>query len=194
MTLHEMKGIPMWRTILAASLLSAVGLSAVFVQGQPPAQRGVKEHEWLRQFIGEWTSRGEGTAEPGQPAMTCEGTTSSRPLGEFWVVSTIQIEMSGVRVDAFQTLGYDPNKKKYISTWIDSMVNHMWLSEGTVDTSGRILTLEADGPHMLVPGKTARFRDTYEFKSKDEIATTSSILGDDGKWVAFMTGTLKRNK
>jgi hypothetical protein len=57
-----------------------------------------------------------------------------------------------------------------------------------------VLTLEADGPNMMVPGKMSKFRDIYEFKSPDEIATTSSMQGDDGKWITFSTGTARRKK
>jgi hypothetical protein len=73
------------------------------------------------------------------------------------------------------------------------MFNHLWKYEGPVDSTGKILTLEADGPNFIT-GKTTKFRDIYEFKTKDHIAATSTMLGDDGKWVTFMTGNVKRKK
>jgi hypothetical protein len=72
------------------------------------------------------------------------------------------------------------------------MTNHLWRYEGQVDETGKILTLEAQGPNFFKPGETARFRDVYEFKSKDLIGTTSLMQGPDGKWVTFMTGTARR--
>ena len=117
-----------------------------------------------------------------------------RMLGGFWVVSEMKIEAMGTQETALQTIGYDPQAKKYVGTWVDSMVNHMWKYEGTVDDSGKILTLKAEGPNFMVAGKLAKFRDVYEFKSKDEIATSSQMLGEDGKWVTFMTGTSRRKR
>lgn len=54
--------------------------------------------------------------------------------------------------------------------------------------------LEAEGPDFTQAGKMSKFRDIYEFKSKDEIATSSQILGEDGKWITFMNGTAKRKR
>lgn len=91
-----------------------------------------------------------------------------------------------------QTIGYDSAKKKYVGTWVDSMMNHLWIYEGTVDESGTKLTLEAEGPNFMSDGKLARFRDAYEFKTPDHILVSSSMLGEDGKWTTFMTGESKR--
>ena len=131
---------------------------------------------------------------PGQPPMTCKGTVSSKMLGGFWVVSEMQAEMMGTPFTAVQTIGYDAEAKQYVGTWVDSMMNHMWKYTGSVDESGKKLTLEAEGPNFITPGKTAKFRDAYEFQDKDHIVVTSSMQGDDGKWVTFMTGNVRRKK
>ena len=45
---------------------------------------------------------------------------------------------------------------------------------------------------MMLEGELAKFEDQYEFKSANEIAISSRMLGDDAKWVTFMTGVAKR--
>jgi Protein of unknown function (DUF1579) len=70
----------------------------------------------------------------------------------------------------------------------------MWQYEGTVDASGKVLTLDADGPNLMGDGKLTKFQDIYEFKSTDEILMTSRMLATDGKWVTFMSGKAKRVK
>jgi len=65
--------------------------------------------------------------------------------------------------------------------------------EGTVDTSGRVPTLETEGPHS-VTGKFVRMRDIIEIKDKDHKVMTSAMRGEDGKWVTFMTMTSTRKK
>lgn len=152
------------------------------------------EHEWLKKFAGEWETESEMPGAPGEPAMKCKGTMNARMLGGFWVVSDYKGDIMGTTMTAVQTIGYDPQSKKYVGTWVDSMLNHLWKYEGTVDAAGKTFALEAEGPNFTTPGKTAKFRDAYEFKSADHIYMTSSMLGDDGKWVTFMTGNIRRKK
>jgi hypothetical protein len=174
------------------SLIVALGLlltSSSFAQ--EPSAPGPK-HEWLKQFTGEWTVSSKATAGPGQPAIEGAGTVTSRTLGGWWVVNEMRAEMHGVTIQALQTIGYDPIKKKYVGTWVDSMLNHMWHYEGTVDETGKKLNLEAEGPNLMAQGKVARFRDSYEFKTPDHIVATSAMQGEDGTWVTFMTGDMRR--
>ena len=152
------------------------------------------EHEWLKKFEGEWTTEGTASMGPGQEDIHCTGTMKSRMLGKHWIVSELAGEMQGTPMNAIQTVGYDPEKKKYVGTWVDSMVNHLWKYEGTVDEGGTKLTLEAEGSNFAAPGKLTKFRDAYEFRSPDHIVATSSMLGEDGEWVTFMTGNYKRKK
>ena len=84
------------------------------------------------------------------------------------------------------------NKKKYVGTWVDSMMNHMWRYEGHVDDTGKKLILVAEGPNFMAEGKLTRFRDSYEFKTPDTIIATSEMMSDDGKWFTFMTGKITR--
>lgn len=184
----------MTKQLILLTLFALVLGGRAAAQEMPEFPKPTDEHKWLDQFVGNWESTAKSEEGPGVPAMTCEGTIKSRMLGGFFVVNEIKTKVEGMEIEAVQTIGYDPKKKKYIGTYTDSMMSHMWIYEGTVDETGKILTLEAEGPNMMEPGKTAMFRDIYEFKSKDEIVATAQYQDPEGNWVTMMKGTSKRVK
>jgi hypothetical protein len=174
--------------------LAVVAASMVFGQDAPQPAEPTKEHLWLKQLAGEWTIAAEAMVEPGKPPLKCTGTESGKGLGDLWFVSHITNEMPGVKVSAQMTLGYDPEKKQFVGTWVDSMQNHMWHYVGSLDAAGKVLTLEAEGPSMQDPSKKAKYRDVIEIKSPDVRTLTGQVQGPDGKWVTFMTSTYTRKK
>ena len=163
-------------------------------QDAPAPSTAGKEHAWLAQFVGEWESVGSGTMAPGQPPITCKGTVTGRLLGTLWIVNESSMTAMGMKVAALQTLGYNAASKKFVGTWSDSMSDHLWSYNGTLDAGGKVLTLAAEGPHFTKPGTMAQYQDIYEFKSKDHYTVTSKMKGDDGSWTTFMTADVKRKK
>jgi hypothetical protein len=181
-----------------------------------------KEHDWLQKLVGEWTYESDEPTKPGQPPAKCTGTESVRSLGGFWVLAEGQGGMpGGGAATMVLTLGYDPQKKRYVGTWIGSMMSHLWVYEGAVDVTGNTLTLHAEGPNMAVEGKTAKplagrrgasgaeallpcdwqhgqsrvtgeYKEVIEFKSDNHRVFTSHVLGEDGKWQTMMTVNFRR--
>lgn len=141
--------------------------------------------EWLEKFVGNWEVEHEGVAS---------GTMKCVMVGDHWLMNDFRMKSDLFDVRGIQTIGYDPEKKKYVGTWIDSMTGYMWHYAGEVDESGKKLTLEAVGPGMTDPEKTMRYRDAYEFSSADHIIATSSVENEDGTWTVFMKGTADRAK
>ena len=153
-----------------------------------------EEHKWLVQFVGQWDMVSEGPAELVEPGQTNEATMTARMIGPFWVVSEMEGDTPVGKFRAIQTIGYDAARQKYVGTWVDSMTNYLWHYEGTIDASGMKLTLEAKGPDIFTGEGVAKYRDSYEFISSDEFRTESSMLGEDGEWVTFMSGTATRKQ
>jgi hypothetical protein len=152
-----------------------------------------KEHQWLHKLIGEWTFEVEAKMGADQPAETSTGTEQVRSLGELWVLAEGQGEMPSCGMaTTLMTLGYDPQKQRYVGTWIGSMMTHLWQYDGELDATETMLTLNSDGPAMTGDGKLAKYRDVIEFKSDNHRVMTSYMLGDDGQWHHFMTANYRR--
>lgn len=154
-----------------------------------------KEHQWLHKLIGEWTSECEASMGPDQPVQTFRGTETVRSLGGIWTLGESQGEMpDGDVMTTLMTLGYDPEKKRFVGTFIGSMMTYLWIYDGELNEAETALTLNAEGPDFTQPGKTAKYKDVIEFKSDDHRVLSSSALGDDGEWHEFMTAHYRRKK
>jgi hypothetical protein len=154
-----------------------------------------KEHQWLQKLVGEWTSEADAIMGPGKPPEKFKGTESVRSLGGLWILAEGQGEMpGGGAATTMMTLGYDPQKQRYVGTWIGSMMTHLWVYDGALDAAGRVLTLDAEGPSMVTEGKMAKYKDVIECKNDDHRVLTSRVLGDDGTWHEFMTANYRRKK
>lgn len=152
-----------------------------------------QQHHWLEKFVGEWTYEGEAAMEPGQPAMKFSGTESARSIGGLWTVAESKGEMpDGGTATMIITLGYDTLKKRYVGTWVGSMMTYMWVYEGSLDTTGKILTLDSVGPSTAVPGTMTRSQDIIEFVDDNYRVLRSQLLGDDGQWHQVMEAHYRR--
>jgi len=182
------------RTICVSTMLMVLLAGGLTAEETPQLPQPSEEHQWLKKFEGTWKTQAKAEAGPNMPAMECSGTIKSQMLGGFWVLNEMTSEAGGMTCRGVQTIGYNPEKKKFVGTWVDSMTNHMWQYEGTLNESGTTLTLSAEGPNIMAGGEMMEFQDVYEFTSDDEVRISSRMLGKDGEWVTFMQGTGKRVK
>lgn len=173
---------------VVAAMLAGVGAAQEHEMPRPQ-----KEHEWLRQLVGEWDSEGEIVTGPTTPPLKTRGTESGRMIGGFWALIESKGDFMGQPFTGILTLGYDPTRKKYVGAWFDSVSTYLWKYEGTVDASGKVLTLDTEGPCHEAPGKTARYREVIEVKGKDHKVFTSS-REKDGQWYTYLTFNYRRKK
>ena len=154
-----------------------------------------QEHHWLQKLVGEWTFETEAVMGPDKPPDKFKGSDSVRSLGGVWVICDGQGEMPGGGIGyTIMTLGYDPTKKRFLGTFIGSMMTHLWVYDGELDAAGKVLTLNAEGPSFTAEGKMAKYQDIIEIKSDDHRTLKSRMLGEDGQWHEFMEANYRRKK
>lgn len=86
---------------------------------------------------------------------------------------------------AITTLGFDPQTKRFVGTFIASMMTYLWPYNGTLDATGNVLTLDSEGPGMSGDG-SCKYQDIIEFVNDNHRILASQYLGSDGKWVRFL--------
>ncbi|MFO1448437.1 MAG: DUF1579 domain-containing protein [Opitutaceae bacterium] len=157
-----------------------------------PAQ---KEHAWLQKLVGTWTFESESVGEPGQPNSKQHGTESVKSIGDLWIIGEGQGDMPGGGTATMMiTLGFNPVRNRFVGTWVGSMMSHLWVYDGELDASGRVLTLHSEGPSFTDPTKLAKYQDIIEVITDDHRSLTSRSRGEDGSWTPFMTAHYRRVK
>lgn len=149
------------------------------------------EHEWLQKLVGEWTFESDCDMGPDQPSVTATGTEVVRSLGGLWVMAEGEGGPAGSGWRSVMTLGYDPNRTRFVGTFIATMMTYLWRYEGVLDGSGRVLTLDTEGPNFT-DGSIVRYQDIIEVVGNDERTLSSQMLRADGRWHPFMKTRYRR--
>lgn len=76
---------------------------------------------------------------PDQPPQKSTETEKVRSLGGLWIQCKGQGEMCGGPATTMMTLGYDPQKQRFVGTWLGSMMTYLWLYDGEMDAAQRVL-------------------------------------------------------
>ena len=152
-----------------------------------------KEHAWLQKFVGEWTVESRMNQPDGKEA-TYRGRETVTAIGPYWVQCVGTGEMpGGGDATMVLTLGYNARTKRFVGTWLGSMMSELWVYDITRDASGNVLTMAVEGPNMTGDG-TAQYRDVIEWGGDDTRVLKSFAQGPEGAWVPFMTATYQRVK
>jgi hypothetical protein len=168
---------------LACGCLVLAGLSAA---AQPPASQASPEHQLLKKFAGDWDAT---VAIMGKES---HATSHNRvTLGGLWLVTEFKGEFLGAPFEGKGATGYDPVKKKYVSTWIDSMTPSLLVLEGTFDKETNTYTEigEMRGPD----GKPTKTKSIYQFPDDDTMVFTMYSVVEGKDQEAFKI-TYKRKK
>jgi len=111
-------------------------------------------HKQFASLAGNWTTTTKEWMEPGKPAMESTGVVEMTMLldGRF-LQQELTGNMMGQPYTGIGISGYDNLRKRYVSTWIDSMSTGIFTMEGTASADGKTITLtghhaEAGGGQM----------------------------------------------
>jgi hypothetical protein len=146
-----------------------------------------EEHLWLHKLIGDWTFESECSMGPDQPPMKTKGKESVRSLDGLWTIGEMEGEMPGGGTSkSIMTLGYNPQLKQFVGTFVSGCMTHLWPYLGSLDEQEKVLTLDSEGPSFSGDGSMAKYQDIIEFQDDGQRTLSSQYLGPDGTWVPFM--------
>lgn len=113
-----------------------------------------EQHKQLASLAGSWTTKTKEWMEPGKPPTESAGSVEMKTVldGRF-LQQEFTGEMMGHPYSGMGISGYDNLRKRYVSTWIDTMGTGVFVMEGTAGADGKTITLkgqhaELGGGHM----------------------------------------------
>lgn len=182
--------------LVAAALTLAAAASAQPPAGAPPMPKPGPEHEALKADEGTWDAATEMFMGPGAPPMTSKGVeTNTMGCGGMCLISDFKGEFMGQAYHGHGVSVWDSLKKKYVSTWTDSISVGMMVGESTWDAKTKTVNGWAEGPDAmsgtLILKKT---RSAMEHKDADTRVFSMYSTGKDGKETMEMRITYKRKK
>jgi len=137
-------------------------------EGPPPPFKPMAEHKVLAEEVGTWDASVKTfMAGPTAPPTVSKGTETNRLMtGGLWLLSDFSGDIGGAKFEGHGQFGFDPTKKKYVGTWVDSMSPNISQLEGTYDAKTRTITYVGDG-----------FDSTSNMKYSQKMVTT---MKEDG--------------
>jgi len=170
----------LFRGLAVLAALPALAAGAARAQDPaPPNATPSEEHTYLNQFVGEWKTSGQGTDPSGKKSDLAGFEFDRMVLGDFWLFFVYNSQMNGKPFVGHGMIGYDPARKKYIGSWVDSMSPYMASFEGTADREKKTLTLNVSGtdPNTL---KACKGKLVFEFQDADHRDLKSYRIDDSG--------------
>ena len=100
-------------------------------------------HKLFATLAGNWTTTTKEWMEPGKPPMESTGTADMKMLldGRF-LYQEFTSQMMGQPFSGIGIDGYDNLRKKYVTTWMDTMGTGFFTMEGTASGDGKTITLK----------------------------------------------------
>ena len=123
------------------------------------------EHAVLKKEVGSWDATVKmWVAGPDKDPVTSTASETNKMMGEMWLVSDFTSTIRGQSFSGHGIFGYDPEKKKYTGTWVDSMMPSMAIMAGD-DKEKETMTYLMDGKGP--DGKPQKTKLVTVFKDKD---------------------------
>jgi hypothetical protein len=176
------------KTALHAVVVSLAALAAPALAQMPGPPQPGPEHEMLKKDVGVWDATVE-MLVPGAPPEVSKGTETVTMLGAFWQIAEFKSQMFGQPFEGRGTTGYDPAKKKFVGTWVDTISTGISTVEAAYDPATKTMTGTMEGPGPT--GEVTKTKETTVWTDADTRVFT--MYAPDGT-TPMMRISYKRRK
>ncbi|MET0517138.1 MAG: DUF1579 domain-containing protein [Nitrospiraceae bacterium] len=152
-----------------------------------------EQHKQLASLAGSWTTKTKEWMEPGKPPTESAGSVEMKTVldGRF-LQQEFTGEMMGHPYSGMGITGYDNLRKRYVSTWIDTMGTGVFVMEGTAGADSKTITLK--GQHAELGGGHMSHRAVWKIVDSNTQIFDMYGSHDGGKETKMMEITYTRKQ
>ncbi len=140
-------------------------------------------HKYLQPLVGKWTTATRYRFGKEAPWTKSTGVSETKwAMGGRYIIEHFKSHSKEMPFEGMGTTGYDKTKKKYISTWIDSMSTTLMMSTGTINDSHKVITFYATYDDPFTGQKNKQQKTTLTILNENKIVMEMYERGQDGEW------------
>jgi hypothetical protein len=152
------------------------------------------QHEQLKYFEGNWDAKVTMWMDPAAPPEVTDAQVSFKPMfGGRFQYMTHKGVWQGEAFEGIGYAGFDNVRKKFLSTWTDSMSTGFFVMYGDYDAANKTYTYKGDMPDPLKGGAMIPIREVTKLGDNDHF-TFEWYETHDGKESRTMQIAYTRRK
>lgn len=150
------------------------------------------KHQFFKSLAGSYTTHTKAWMGPGKPVES-DGTAELKLiLGGRFLEENLSGTFLGNPFSGHGVSGYDLGKQKYVSFWVDNLGTWFTLTDGSLDKSGKVLTMTGESWNPVL-GKMTPCKFVTRVESEDR-HVFEAIDKIEGKEVTIMEVVYTRKK
>jgi len=150
-------------------------------------------HEFLKKFVGDWKVVSRYRPDPGAPWAETSGTSEIKMImGDRFLLERVKGQMEGMPWEGMGVTGYDNAKKKYTSTWIDSMTTGIMIGYGDKDEHGPQIVFHGTYDDPISGQKDKPNKTILKFITEKKYVTEMYEKDEKGDWYKNLEVTYTR--
>src|SRR5262245_25620780 len=99
----------------------------------------------MKREVGTWSVLIKMFGDPSAEPAVSKGTETNVMLGDMWLIGQFKAEIMGLNFEGLRQTGFDPEKKTFVASWVDSTSPYATRMEGIWDEKTQTMTLAGRG-------------------------------------------------
>src|SRR5262245_20612382 len=163
-------------------IIQSVALAA-FLSASLASAQDIDAAKQMKRDVGAWNVVIKMFGGPSDAPSVSKGTETKFMLGDKWLISHFKGEIMGTSFEGLRQTGFDPEKKKFVASWVDSTSRYTTHAEGTWDEETQTMTSIGTGKGPS--GNEMKTKIVVTYNEDGSHTSTMMMHGQETKMMEF---------